>query len=64
MESIRLLQSAGLNLREIKSMLLCESGHNIDIVNDCRQRVMQQMADMQAGLCYIGAENCPAQKLS
>lgn len=53
MESIRLLQSAGLNLREIKSMLLCESGHNIDIVNDCRQRVMQQMADMQAGLCYI-----------
>lgn len=25
MESIRLLQSAGLNLREIKSMLLCES---------------------------------------
>lgn len=53
MESIRLLQSAGLNLREIKSMLLCESGHNINIVNDCRQRVMQQMADMQAGLCYI-----------
>lgn len=53
MESIRLLQSAGMNLREIKAMLLCESGRNIDIVNECRRRVRQQIANMQEGLCYI-----------
>lgn len=54
METIKLLQSSGLSLMEIKSVLLCEGeGRNIEVVLECKRRVEEQINSLKDGLAYM-----------
>lgn len=54
METIKLLQSAGLSLAEIKEVLSNEvPGKNIEIINECEQRVLEKIRHLSDGRNYI-----------
>ncbi|MCH5279171.1 MAG: MerR family transcriptional regulator [Christensenellaceae bacterium] len=54
METIKLLQSSGLSLMEIKSVLLCEGeGRNIEVVLECKRRVEEHINNLKDGLAYM-----------
>lgn len=54
METIKLLQSAGLSLMEIKSLLMCEGrGRNIEVVIECQKRIQEQLMRLKNGAGYL-----------
>lgn len=54
METIKLLQSAGLSLAEIKEVLSNEiPGKNIEIINECEKRVQEKIRHLSDGRNYL-----------